>query len=703
MGAVVTSTDLDQESSTRRGEFEEPSGASWPVDEIDSSAQVLGAAADRFSDELLTAARADPVHAGLLGLFNDDDLARLKAKHAQYLRELVDPESAADMLAAHAEHGGAVHAMCGVQPSEYATAMDQFRQMAVDSLDVHLPLAAHDNGQRTIHDRIFADLRLHLRGYQEVAASISKVTAGGGAVAGQASTLADLVRGVLDALVQIPGVVFAYFGRPDSDGIFQFESIATATSGSPAPGRLPEGLPLAVDSSTAAWRAGPTGRAWLSGEITRSDSYLDDASTEPWHDVGRRFGFRSNVAIPLTDSNGLPHGLIAIFATRPGMFADQAHMLAAEQVRRFTEQALVRLESQQLFAGATTALADRSQHLEKLARGEVVMLYQPIVDLRAGAVVKFEALARLSGDDRLISPAEFLPSFGGTELWRLFEIGLDQALTSVRAWEAAGTLAGVSINLPTNLAITGRHSEVVVEALRRHSVSAERLTLEVLESGQIETDDTSYRTMLITLREFGVRIAEDDLGTAYSSLLRLRYVTFDEAKIARELICWPGSNASETWGIVQPLTTLIHQLGPSVTVEGLETQGLIEAMAYLGADFGQGYGIARPMPADAVPGWVADFRWTVDQSQPSTDLGALATHLMWERRLRTQHPGPVPKGLRFDDPCLLHAYLVAAPTSRAEIADAHDALHLAAIEDPHGTAHHVGWARLTALLGDTGA
>lgn len=669
-----------------------------PEDLLAEATPALRDAARQFSRDFFVATRSDPDVAAFHDRLDNDELAHLTVQHARHLEILMDPATTDDEILARARRGGHVHAMVGIDTAHYATALGQYRRTAVEALVDWRTRADRVTVWAAINRRVFLDLRGHLTGHHETTSELPKVAVALSEVAAQAPTVADLARGVLSTIVTLPGIAVAYFGRPDSEGIVRFE----ARAGDASDSFLSTSPPLLTwprnHEHDDIPSTGPATRAWHSGAIERSDSYQTDPTTRPWHAVGRQHGIRSSVAIPITDANNQPRAMITAYAKYPGFFAEPSRMLLFQQLRQLMEQALVRLESRQGLAANTSTFDARARHRSALDRGDVTLLYQPIVDLRSGAVVKFEALARIPDGDRLISPAEFLPSFGGRELWRLFEIGLDQAFGDLRCWEDNGVRTAVSINLPSTLALTAGHGTVVTTALQRHGIEPHRLTLEVLESGVIELEGTGYSRVLGEIQESGVRLAEDDLGIAYSSLLRLRYLRFDEVKIAQELVRSSGGDARETWGFIQPLTNLVHQLGPHVTVEGLESPGLIEAAVFLGADWGQGYAFARPMTAAEVPGWLRQFQWSVDDARPATDLGALATHLAWEMRLRALSRGTALANHALVDACPLHTYLADDPSRFDDAARIHDVLHREASSDPGGTAHSTAWQEMTRLL-----
>lgn len=685
-----------------------------------TAAPLLDACAAAFSDRFFDEGRSHPDLAALIGSMTEADAEHLRTSHAAHLRFLTSDVSDA-VIAARARRSGRVHAELGIGAPIYARALAQYRKAVVATLADWSTESDRIAVWGLVNQRVLVELEAHLEGHSETTARAGAVAVEIGKATTRAATVADLARGVLREMATLPGVTIGCFGRPNDDGEFQFEvavgeRVTEFLAASSEDGNVGSGAGESW-ASEGPRGSSPPARAWRTGEIVRSDNYRDDVTTAAWHEMSERFGFRSSVAIPLTDDTGAPRALLAFYSRWPAFFAEQQRSGILVHTRVLMQTALMRLEAGPQLTSGFSDIADRAAHVEILARGGVVMHYQPIVDLATSALIKLEALARLDRGGRLISPAEFLPSFGRRELWRLFEIGLDQALTALNTWERTGLTTSVSLNLPSTFALAYRHSNAVAEALDRHRIAPHRLTLEVLETGAIEQGSAAYAQVLDRIRALGVRIAEDDLGTAYSSLLRLRSLTFDEVKIAQELVRYSPGQPREQWGFIQPLTDLVHQIGPTVTIEGLETPGLIEAAAFLGADHGQGYGIARPMPAGDVPTWAAAYRLSIDKARPATTLGALAAHLAWELRLSRVAGHPQLAGHLSDMPCPLTAFLArydgaasshprpsgADAYSPAAAREAHRALHAIALSAPNGHAHRDAWARMARVLGDAAA
>jgi len=322
------------------------------------------------------------------------------------------------------------------------------------------------------------------------------------------------------------------------------------------------------------------------------------------------------------------------------------------------------------FEQTTVVSADLGRNYRQLLdAGAVEMLYQPIVDLRTGKLDSLEALARLRGaDGQLISPAAFLPAFGNAGLLRLFQLGLDQVCSATRSWRDNDSEIPLSVglNLPPDGLTQDAYRDCVFETLSRWELPPSTLTLEMLENK--ESLDVARRDERIAeFQQAGIRIAQDDLGSGHSSLLRMDRVACDRVKIDQGLVRGALKRPVRALEFIYHLTLLAQGFGAPVTVEGLEDIGLIEAAAILGADYGQGYGISKPMRARDVMSWSRAWSFPVDPEHPRTALGALAGYLLWDHKLGMLSDWPELAASFIKEPWLVHRYLDGAVNSDPEL------------------------------------
>jgi diguanylate cyclase (GGDEF)-like protein/PAS domain S-box-containing protein len=277
------------------------------------------------------------------------------------------------------------------------------------------------------------------------------------------------------------------------------------------------------------------------------------------------------------------------------------------------------------------------QWREKLLGGGLRMLYQPVMDLRTGAVSAVEALARIKLDNGpCLEPKVFTHLLTGPETDLLFRLGLDAVLEQLRQWDTNGLHLSASVNLAPSTLLHPGCVSWVRSALADHGIAPQRLSLEVLEN--LALDDPVQARTFDELHGLGVRMVLDDLGSGYSSLRRLTAFAFSTVKVDREVLCDLRSAPISTLTFLASLIQMGRDMGWDVVAEGLEDLALTEAATILGTPHGQGYFIARPLQAEAVPGWIRNFVPPLQRGTIETALGALAYHLQFAR-LGSPHPG----------------------------------------------------------------
>ena len=250
-------------------------------------------------------------------------------------------------------------------------------------------------------------------------------------------------------------------------------------------------------------------------------------------------------------------------------------------------------------------------HLETLGqmqlameRNEFVLFYQPKVDLATGEVIGAEALIRWQHPERgLLPPSEFLPHLHGSHLEQVFgEWVIDTALNQVEAWDRGGLEMKVSINVSANHLLQPDFCLRLGQALTRHrDIKPSSLELEVLETAAIG-DMQQAIDILQCCRNLGVRFSLDDFGTGYSSLTYLRKLPVDTLKIDQSFVRDMLVNPDDL-SIVQSVIKLATAFHRQVIAEGVETLEHCAALRQMGCRYVQGYGIAKPMPAEEIPRW----------------------------------------------------------------------------------------------------
>ena len=240
----------------------------------------------------------------------------------------------------------------------------------------------------------------------------------------------------------------------------------------------------------------------------------------------------------------------------------------------------------------------------------LVLHYQPIVDLATDAVLGLEALVRWrKADGTLVPPGDFIPLAESSGLIdRLTDWVIGHACREAARWTGPSELPWVTVNVSVDQLRRADFIETTLAALAAADLSADRLVIELTESGLIELD--SSRPTLETLRAMGIRIAIDDFGTGYSALSYLARLPIDIVKIDRTFV-----SAVREGGVEEAITTAIVALakrfGIVTVAEGIESAAEFERVRALGCDLGQGYFIARPAPPDDIaPPVAAQIRST---------------------------------------------------------------------------------------------
>jgi EAL domain-containing protein (putative c-di-GMP-specific phosphodiesterase class I) len=413
-------------------------------------------------------------------------------------------------------------------------------------------------------------------------------------------------------------------------------------------------VPLFETQTTNDAGNGPAGRSWRSGQIQINNSFQENAAVHAWRDEAAQRGFRSSAAVPLLDESGQSFAILNLYSCWPGFFSAVTRETMLRHIQLSMSRAILHFEQ------TTVVSADLGRNYRQLLEeGAVEMLYQPIIDLRTGELDSLEALARLRGaDGQLISPAAFLPAFGNTGLLRLFQLGLDQICRTMRSWRdnESEMVLSVGLNLPPDGLTQDAYRDCVFETLSRWELPPSTLTLEMLENK--ESLDVARRDERIAeFQRAGIRIAQDDLGSGHSSLLRMDRVACDRVKIDQGLVRGALKRPVRALEFIYHLTLLAQGFGAPVTVEGLEDIGLMEAAAILGADYGQGYGISKPMRAQDVMSWSRAWTFPIDPEHPRTALGALAGYLLWDHKLGMLSDWPELAASFIKEPWLVHRYL----------------------------------------------
>jgi len=235
---------------------------------------------------------------------------------------------------------------------------------------------------------------------------------------------------------------------------------------------------------------------------------------------------------------------------------------------------------------------------------ELRLFYQPKVNLLTGEVAGVEALVRWQHPDKgILSPAEFLPYINGSRLeFQLGEWVINTALAQATAWLHAGMKTSISVNISAHHLLNPDFFEFLKTSLDNFpEVNPARFELEVLETAAI-SDIEQAVSILESCRTLGVHFSLDDFGTGYSSLTYLRRLPLNTLKVDQSFVRKMLID-TEDLGIVESVIRLGHAFNLEVIAEGVETLEHGSMLLKLGCQLAQGYGIARPMPAEHFIAW----------------------------------------------------------------------------------------------------
>ncbi|MBK6998427.1 MAG: EAL domain-containing protein [Rhodoferax sp.] len=299
-------------------------------------------------------------------------------------------------------------------------------------------------------------------------------------------------------------------------------------------------------------------------------------------------------------------------------FYPQKQDLDADQLLRQADQAMyqAKLAGKNRYhvfdAEQDSHLRLQHESLERIRQalnnGEFVLYYQPKVNMRSGTVIGAEALIRWQHPEKgLLAPAAFLPIIENHPL--AVDVGewvISTALAQMQHWRAVGLDLPVSVNIGARQLQQGNFVTRLRSILAAHQhMRPDWLELEVLETSAL-ADMAQVSQVIDDCAQFGVRYSLDDFGTGYSSLIYLKRLHVTTLKIdqsfVRDMLDDPDDLA-----ILQGIIGLAAAFKRQVIAEGVETVAHGIVLLQLGCELAQGYGIARPMPADNLPGWVADW------------------------------------------------------------------------------------------------
>ncbi|MGS1126325.1 diguanylate cyclase domain-containing protein [Rhodanobacter sp. UC4437_H4] len=569
--------------------------------------------------------------AGLLASFPASAREAFEERLARHLQTLCYPELEEAGQRAGAIRAGICQAACGLEEAWLAEAIEQLRGILAGALG-RGPRAQRD-ALAIVLQRLAMDQQWQLESMRDLQRRRDAALAKIHAAAWSAHDSLDLLEDAVQVLAAHEELVVCAAGRPDASGDMVSELVAGAvpaeylriTNHGVAP-------PLQVDRA-AARAEEPLRRAWQSGAVERSAHYGSDPVMALWRDTAERHGIVSQVAVPLCLAPGRPVALLALYSGYAGGFRSEHQRAFIAQIKQVLELALLRMAPQRQLATLLPAFV-RQRWRSLLAGGALRMHYQPMVRLADNQIAGFEALARLrDAAGGLQLPASFMPALGAAGLMRLFRDGIIQAVARQQSLARSGLALGMSVNVPVAALRDARYARTVETILQASGCPPDALRFEAFENASgIGCWALLAETGVQSLKSIEHHAPGDDRALSRNLVARLSQSPFDRIKVDHAII---GQVRFDPLGTLRALRQLIrvsHDLGLEVVVEGLESAGMLEAAAILGADFGQGFALAHPMPAEALPGWLGTVRPPRPGASPRHALGALASALRWEER-----------------------------------------------------------------------
>ncbi len=670
----------------------------------DHAARLLAACSDTW--EMQVPGLVDSYYAGLLlhegiawllGTLPAAEVAVLRMHMAHHLQILMRPDLEVAAHRARATRNGLFHAACGLEEVWLLEAIELLREL----LASRLAAVTHDDRKAlmVVLQRLGMERQWQLESMRELQRRRVALLDRLNALAWSAEGYLLLIQGVVDIMVSHEEISACAVGRPDGSGQLTYEAVAGEAFAEYLR-ELSKGkaMPIRVDAGRPEGE-GPSGRAWRDATIHRCAHYGSDPTMAGWRNMALRLGVVSNIAIPLCPSPLQPAAVLTLYSPYAGGLHSEDQRAFVGQIKTVLDLALARLAPPRQGAELLPFFV-RERWRALIAGDALEMHYQPLVRLADGNVAEFEALARLREEDgTLLAPARFLPALGADELVVLFRQGLSQA-AACREWlHRLGHTLDMSVNAPAAALEDPRYAETAAAVIAASTCPAGALLFEILES-PIGTEHSGLlaESGMQLLKALGVRLVEDDLGAGYSSLIRLRQWPFDRVKIDHAIVTQVRREPLSTLRFIRQLIRIGHDLGLEVVVEGLESPGLIEAASMLAADFGQGYALARPMPPQALPAWLASFQPGWDSARPQTCLGALAGELRWEEEFVALPAEPAFWARHAQTNCVPGEYLQRSDGASEALRRAHEAMHAAAVQGPSNPAYRREREQFLALL-----
>jgi EAL domain-containing protein (putative c-di-GMP-specific phosphodiesterase class I) len=275
---------------------------------------------------------------------------------------------------------------------------------------------------------------------------------------------------------------------------------------------------------------------------------------------------------------------------------EQHHLRMLPVLKKPFETSLVLKVLQELRLGEPPAVAGRIDLDEALRNHWIEFWYQPKIDLRKKQLVGVEAFARARHPrDGVLMPSAFMPGASEGDLITLSEQALDQALKASLNFCKLGVSLRLAVNIPINALV----KVPVADIVQSHRGKFEKwpgVIIDVIEE-QIVSDLPLANDIAKKLQHLDVRLAVDDFGRGYSSLVRLKDLPFAELKLDRAFVTDCGSDKVNA-PLCKTVIDLAHNFGSIAVAVGIEKASDALALVSMGCDYGQGFLLGQPMPEE---------------------------------------------------------------------------------------------------------
>ncbi|MBN2856055.1 MAG: EAL domain-containing protein [Halothiobacillaceae bacterium] len=603
----------------------------------------------------------DPLIHALFSALTPEAKAALIENQAKHLLFVVNAQTTREHILQQARRVGKVHALVGVGSVHLMQSLSLYRKLLTDFLN-QSALSARDRyrllmiAEARLEDDILAQAQ---EGGATIQSYFSQLTA---PMPPQACFWIEAITTQIQPLSRCPGIQAVLLFRPNSEGAMTIECSAGDQAPAIATVLNTPGQEALLDAKAARGQ-GVSAEAWRTSSIQTSANIQTDNRYTHWRQPIKALHIQSVISIPILNTTGATIAVLTLYGAYP-------HQFESTWMQQFARNLQQRLNQIWLLCTIPNLVIDQqlAHHYRQVLFADGLRVYvQPIIDLHTGRLVKVEALARLQlPTGELLSPVRFLPLLGELELNRLFCRILDTALHQLNVWDAQGLAVGISVNLAPQTLLDSQCPAWIEAALNKHGIAPERLTLEILESQAI--DKKEQDTAISAIVALGVPLAMDDLGAGYSSLQRLATLPFETIKVDQSLLSQLHNNPIQTLSLIAAIIQMGRDFEQTVVVEGLEHIGALEVARILGARYGQGYGIARPMPIDDLRAWHQTTHWVHTPEKLHTAIGALAFHWWFMHNGHGAHPQSA-------SACPLSAFLAQDTSATDDVRQWHSVVH----------------------------